>query len=154
MIASHALRKTLFASILLATAGVSHPILAQSESAAVHAAEMKQADIEALVAAGEKVYGKVCAACHQANGQGLHGAFPPLKDSDYLQADLDRAINAVVKGLTGKITVNGVDYNGAMPPMAYLSDDDIAAALTFVLQEWNGGGAVTVAQVAAVLVAR
>ena len=118
MSASHSVCKAVFSSILFALAGVSEPLLAQSESAAVHAAEMKQADIDALVSAGEAVYGKVCAACHQANGQGLPGAFPPLKDSDYLQADLDRAVTALVKGLTGKITVNGVDYNGAMPPMA------------------------------------
>jgi nitrite reductase (NO-forming)/hydroxylamine reductase len=150
MYASHAVRTALFASTLLALAGASESVPAQSESAAVHAAEMKQADIDALVSAGEAVYGKVCAACHQANGQGLPGAFPPLKDSDYLQADLDRAVAAVVKGLTGKITVNGVDYNGAMPPMAYLADDDIAAVLTFVLQKWNGGGAVTAAHVATV----
>jgi nitrite reductase (NO-forming)/hydroxylamine reductase len=88
-------------------------------------------------------------ACHQANGQGLPGAFPPVANSDYLKADPDRAVHAVVNGLTGPITVNGKQFSGAMPPMAYLKDQEIAAALTYVLQTWNGGGNVTAEQVAA-----
>src|SRR5690606_16878789 len=80
---------------------------------------------------------------------GLAGAFPPVRDSDYLKADVARATAAVVKGLSGPITVNGKQYNGAMPPMGYLSDAEVAAVLTFVLTEWNGGGEVTVAEVAA-----
>jgi nitrite reductase (NO-forming)/hydroxylamine reductase len=126
------------------------PAGAQPEATAVHAAEMKQGDLEAVVATGETVYSKVCAACHQVDGKGIPGAFPPLNDSDFLQADLDRAVEAVVKGLTGPITVNGTEYNGAMPPMAYLPNAEIAAALTYVLQKWNGGGVITVDQVAAV----
>jgi len=116
----------------------------------VHEAEMKSAtEIQELVTAGEKVYGTVCAACHQPEGKGIPGAFPPVADSDYLQADHQRAIKGILEGLIGKITVNGVEYNSAMPPMSYLSDQDIAAAVTFILQKWNGGGAVTVAEVAA-----
>ena len=99
---------------------------------------------------GRQVYGKVCAACHQADGSGLRGAFPPLADSDYLQADIKRGIRIVLEGQHGEITVNGERYNAVMPPMAYLSDADIAAALTHVLDAWNGGGRVTAAEVAAV----
>jgi nitrite reductase (NO-forming)/hydroxylamine reductase len=136
--------------LLWVAVAVYTPVGAQTEGTAVHTAEMKQGDLEAVVVTGETVYGKVCAACHQVDGQGIIGAFPPLNDSDFLQADLDRAVEAVVKGLTGPITVNGTDYNGAMPPMAYLPDAEIAAALTFVLQKWNGGGVITADQVAAV----
>ena len=99
---------------------------------------------------GAKVFERVCAACHQANGQGVGNVFPPLRDSDYLRADLDRAISSVINGLSGPIVVNGVEYNTAMPPMAYLSDEEVASVLTFVLEEWNGGGGVTVEQVASV----
>ena len=118
---------------------------AQSDGISVHAAEMS-GDVAAQ---GKAVYDKVCTACHQASGEGIPGAFPPLKNSDYLKADVERSIRAVVKGLTGPIEVNGKKYNGAMPPMAYLSDNDIAAVFTYVLKEWNGGGAVTTAQVVA-----
>lgn len=121
--------------------------LAKADGMKVHAAEMKAGD---MVAKGAEVYGKVCVACHQPDGKGLPGAFPPVADSDYLRENPKRAIAAIIKGLAGKITVNGVDYNGAMPPMAYLPDEDIAAALTYVLEKWNGGGSVSVADVAAV----
>jgi nitrite reductase (NO-forming)/hydroxylamine reductase len=115
----------------------------------VHEAEMKSAvSVQELVAAGAKVYGNVCQACHQADGKGLPGAFPPVAGSDYLKADPERAAEKVLNGLVGKVTVNGVDYNGAMPPMSYLSDQDIAAALTYILQTWNDGGSVTPATVA------
>ena len=99
---------------------------------------------------GAKVFERVCAACHQADGRGVGNVFPPLRDSDYLRADLDRAISSVINGLSGPIVVNGVEYNTAMPPMAYLSDEEVASVLTFVLEEWNGGGGVTVEQVASV----
>lgn len=132
---------------LLATLLASAATLAVSaaDGLAVHAAEMK-GDVAAQ---GKAVYGKVCAACHQADGAGIPNAFPPVRDSDYLKADVDRSVKAVIQGLAGPITVNGKSYNAAMPPMGYLSDQEIAAALTYVLQEWNGGGSVTLAQVAA-----
>ena len=105
---------------------------------------------KALVESGAKVFERVCAACHQADGQGVGNVFPPLRDSDYLRADLDRAISSVINGLSGPIVVNGVEYDTAMPPMAYLSDEEVASVLTFVLEEWNGGGGVTIEQVASV----
>ena len=99
---------------------------------------------------GAEVYGKVCTACHQPDGSGMGSVFPPVRDSDYLREDIGRAIHSVINGLSGPITVNGVEYNAAMPPMPYLSDEEVADVLTFVLQEWNGGGSVTVEQVAAI----
>ncbi len=120
------------------------PRAATADGVQVHQAEMQSAGkLEERVAQGAKVYANVCQACHQADGKGLPGAFPPVAQSDYLKADPQRAAAHVVHGLVGKITVNGVEYNGAMPPMAYLSDDDIGAALTYILQTWNGGGALT-----------
>lgn len=80
---------------------------------------------------GEKLYGTHCVACHQATGAGIPGAFPPLADSDYL-ADKTLALTAPVKGLQGKITVNGVDYNSAMPAFGHLPDEDIADIMTYV----------------------
>jgi mono/diheme cytochrome c family protein len=85
---------------------------------------------------GKGIYNKVCTACHQAAGQGVPGAFPPLAKSDYLNKDVNRAIKGVVKGLTGPITVNGAKFNGAMPAQA-LSDQQIADALTYVYSSWG-----------------
>lgn len=99
---------------------------------------------------GEKLYGTHCVACHQATGAGIPGAFPPLADSDYL-ADKTLALTAPVKGLQGKITVNGVDYNSAMPAFGLLPDEDIADIMTYVFGAWgNTGGDVSAEDITAV----
>jgi nitrite reductase (NO-forming) len=91
------------------------------------------------IAAGKMVYNRVCFACHQAEGQGIPNAFPPLAKSDYLNADVDRAISTVIHGLQGKVTVNGADYNSIMP-LLNMSDDDISSVLTFVYNSWGNNG--------------
>ena len=92
--------------------------------------------LDAKIASGKAVYEKVCQACHQADGKGLPATFPPLAGSDYLAADLPRAIGGVVNGLTGEITVNGEKFNQAMPA-ANLTDEEVAAAFTFVLNNFG-----------------
>ena len=99
---------------------------------------------------GKNVYTTNCLACHQAEGQGIPAAFPPLAKSDYLNADVDRAIGTILHGLTGEVTVNGNKYNSVMPALA-LNDEDVANVLTFVLNSWdNKGGEVTPADIAKV----
>jgi mono/diheme cytochrome c family protein len=98
---------------------------------------------------GKGVYTKTCIACHQATGAGIPGAFPPLAKSDYLNADVNRAIKQVIKGSNGPITVNGKKYNTPMPAQA-LSDQQIADVLTYVYANWgNSKKSVTVAMVKA-----
>ncbi len=96
---------------------------------------------EERIKAGAMVYAQNCQACHQASGQGVPNAFPPLAKSDFLNADKNRAISAVTNGLTGEIVVNGSKYNGVMPSLG-LSDEQIANVLTYVLNSWGNGGAV------------
>ncbi len=86
--------------------------------------------------AGERIYASNCAACHQANGAGIPGAFPPLATSSYFQDDPKKAIDVVIHGLQGEITVNGVKYNGIMPAVA-LSDDQVASVVTYVLNSFG-----------------
>ena len=101
-------------------------------------------------AKGKVVYDKVCIACHQATGQGIPGAFPPLAKSDYLNKDVNRAIKGVVKGLTGPITVNGKKFNSAMPAQSTLTDQQIADVFTYVYASWgNNKTVVTPAMVKA-----
>ncbi|NNK37439.1 MAG: nitrite reductase, copper-containing, partial [Xanthomonadales bacterium] len=76
-----------------------------------HAAEAAARSMEERMETGMGLYAAQCSACHQANGQGLAGAFPPLAESDYLAPGPGPAIDAVLNGLSGKITVNGTDYN-------------------------------------------
>lgn len=107
-------------------------------------------DLSARIAAGGRLYKTYCVGCHQAEGQGIQGTFPPLAKSDYLMTDKSRAIAAVLNGLTGPVEVNGQRYNGVMPPMGHLKDDEIADILSYVRQSWgNEGEAVSAADVAA-----
>lgn len=81
---------------------------------------------------GGAVFNAHCAACHQADGKGLPGVFPPLAASEYLNGDPARAVRIVLHGLTGPVTVAGATFNGAMPAWAgQLSDAEIAAVLTY-----------------------
>ena len=101
-------------------------------------------------AAGKQAYEANCAACHQPDGKGLAGAFPPLAASDWLQGKTPAQVAAtVLEGLQGEIVVNGVTYNSLMPAQSHLSDADIANITTYVLNSWgNPGGSITAAEVA------
>lgn len=100
---------------------------------------------------GEQVYTTVCAACHQATGKGLPGAFPSLAASEWVTADPETPIRIVIAGLSGPIKVAGADFNSMMPPPPGLDDEKIAQVLTYVRKSFgNTAGAVTKDQVAAV----
>ena len=94
---------------------------------------------EERIAAGKRLYNQNCAACHQPEGQGVSSAFPPLADSDWLNADTKRSIRAVLAGLSGEITVNGQKFNGVMPAMR-LSDADVGHVLSYVYNAWGNSG--------------
>ncbi|MCB9786925.1 MAG: nitrite reductase, copper-containing [Deltaproteobacteria bacterium] len=101
------------------------------------------------IALGEVVYGRVCAACHQPNGEGIPSAFPPLAKSDFLRDNRELALRVVTHGLSGPIIVNGAKYDSVMPKLD-LSDEDTANALTYVMNSWgNDFGEATPAEVAA-----
>ncbi|MCA9526017.1 MAG: nitrite reductase, copper-containing, partial [Myxococcales bacterium] len=127
---------------------------AESDEAIATAAEGLKAGTlttEQQIEAGGKLYAGTCSACHQAEGQGLPSVFPPLAKSDFLMADKARSIGIVLNGLSGKVTVNGADFNSVMPPMSQLNDDEVANILTFVRNRFgNTGEAVSAAEVKAV----
>ena len=92
-------------------------------------------------AIGEKTYNANCVACHQGNGQGIPGAFPPLANHIpnlyNAQGGKDYIINVVLYGLMGEIEVDGTTYNGVMTPWGQLSDEQIAATLNHELNSWG-----------------
>lgn len=90
-------------------------------------------------AAGKTIYQKTCISCHQADGKGMQGTFPPLAGSDYLLANKFRAIAQVLKGSMNKITVNGADYQGVMTPQS-LNDSDVAQVLNYVYHSFGNNG--------------
>jgi mono/diheme cytochrome c family protein len=95
---------------------------------------------------GAATYNTVCAACHQPTGLGVPGSFPPLSGhaAAILESSGGRAYLArlVLYGLEGEITVDGKTFNGTMPPLGdTLSDEQLAAALDHVLNNWANASA-------------
>lgn len=90
---------------------------------------------------GKRLYASTCFACHQATGDGIPNAFPPLAKSDYLNADINRSIDIVLYGKTGEITVNGKKYNSVMTKQT-MTDEEVADVLTFVYNSWGNNKSV------------
>jgi nitrite reductase (NO-forming) len=105
----------------------------------VSAKAIKAKTKEEQIASGKQIYARTCVACHQANGQGVASAFPPLAKSDYLNKDVNRSIDIVLNGLSGEIEVNGKKYNNIMTKQV-LSDDEVADVLTYVYNSWGNNG--------------
>lgn len=99
---------------------------------------------------GEQVYGSNCASCHQANGNGIPGAFPPLAEHAAEVASVDGGrtylIDAVLFGLQGPIEVQGSTYDGVMPAWAQLSDEEVAAVVNHTVFFDDGADVAPVAE--------
>ncbi len=100
---------------------------------------------------GKQVYMTLCVACHQPTGLGLPPVFPPLSKTEYVSGSAERFAAIILKGIIGPITVNGQLYTNVMPPQeAMLTDEKIAAVVTFVRSNFgNLSSAVTPEVVAA-----
>ncbi|MDP0498546.1 MAG: cytochrome c [Verrucomicrobiota bacterium JB022] len=85
-----------------------------------------------MMALGKRTFAQNCVACHQTNGQGIPGTYPPLAGSDWVQGAPERLIAVVLHGLAGEVTVNGNTYNNAMTPFERLKDQQVAAVLTYI----------------------
>jgi nitrite reductase (NO-forming) / hydroxylamine reductase len=144
---------TLVTLALVSGSYAQSPPRADAAGPTVHAAEVAAATAAAPSAAeltaGEATFKAACSACHQLDGKGLPGVFPPLAGSDYLLKDKMRAVETVVHGRTGPLEVLSRKFDSVMPPMTQLSDEEIANALTYVSNSWgNRGWRVTTADVA------
>lgn len=91
---------------------------------------------------GEALFKQHCAACHQPDGSGVPGLAPPLANALTRHLASPRAneylARVVVGGLAGPITFSGQTFVGAMPAMPQLSDEEIGAALNYVVRGLNG----------------
>ena len=134
----------------------------KKEAAKVEAKEEAKAEVKEEVPAadpapaaartGEQVFQQVCVTCHQANGQGMAGVYPPLAGSDWMAKSNETLIKIVLHGLMGEIEVNGTKYNQVMSPWGgALNDEEVANVLTYVRSSWgNTGDAVKPEEVKAV----
>jgi cytochrome c oxidase subunit 2 len=107
-------------------------------------------DMDTLMAEGKKVYDTRCASCHQPNGEGIPGAFPPIAGAEQVTGSAEEHAKIVLHGMNGAITVKGQSYNGVMPAWKdVLNDREIAAVLTYERNSWgNKAGLVTPDEVA------
>jgi mono/diheme cytochrome c family protein len=140
----------LVATAIGCSAGDGH---ARGSDSAAAAQTQTPAAATSVASEGEQLYQR-CVTCHQANGQGLTGAFPPLAGSEYATAaNVAVPIRVVIHGMQGPVTEKGTQYNGLMPPYGVgiaMSDREVVAVLTYVRSSWgNNASAITAEQVAA-----
>ena len=123
---------------------------------ASHYAELEATELpfrpEIAAEDGAEIYMTRCMSCHQMNGRGVSGVFPPLAGAGWVTGDKGRLIRIVLNGLTGEIDVEGETYSGAMPPwQSFLDDKQMAALLTYIRSSWgNEASEVTAAEVSKV----
>ena len=90
---------------------------------------------------GKRLYTQNCVVCHQANGMGVAGQFPPLAGSEWVLSQGNHAENHLVilllNGLQGPFQVKGQLYNNAMVPWKQLADEQIADILTYIRSDWG-----------------
>ncbi len=110
-------------------------------------AEARVLTPEEIIASGKKLYA-TCATCHQANGQGVAGVYPPLAGAEWVTGSEERLIRVLLHGLSGPIEVKGNTYNSLMPAFGKVtgggynwSEERISHVLTYIRQEWGNQAA-------------
>ncbi|MDW8074285.1 MAG: cytochrome c [Bacteroidota bacterium] len=127
--------------------------ISQTDDPVWHGPSEEQAASAEEQSLGAKLFNKNCASCHQTSGKGITGSIPPLVGSALANSeDVTKPIRIVLHGFRGAIVRNGVKYNGVMQPWhSVLTDDEIAAILTYVRTSWgNNGGEIKAEDVARV----
>jgi len=104
-------------------------------------------DLQASMVRGKEIYATYCMSCHQEQGEGIDGIYPPVAKSDYLMADKNRSIIQTLNGVSGEMTVNGKVYNLEMLAID-LSAEDTSDVLNYIRNSFgNKGEAVTPSEV-------
>lgn len=94
-----------------------------------------------LLTEGQRIYTRVCQACHQANGQGIAGVFPTLAGAEWVVDEPDKSVLMILNGLRGELVRERATYNGVMPGFArQLNDFEIAAVVSFVRNAFGNEG--------------
>jgi nitrite reductase (NO-forming) len=89
---------------------------------------------------GRLIYSLECAECHEGDGKGMRGSIPPLANSDYLMKDTNKGILSVLKGVSGRVKVNGTNYYGTMVGLEKLSNKQIADVMNYIRNSWGNKG--------------
>ncbi|MDE2996285.1 MAG: cytochrome c [Bacteroidota bacterium] len=106
---------------------------------------------EPVTGSGPETFVRYCATCHQADGNGIEGAFPPIRGTEWVEGDKGRLIRLVLYGMQGPIEIQGKPYNNVMTPRGFLTDEQVASVLTYVRSNFgNDAEAVRTDEVARV----
>lgn len=97
---------------------------------------MQEYDLTESMKRGKEIYSDFCKSCHLAGGEGVPTIYPPLAGSDYLMNHREESLRVVKYGQMGKITVNGIEYNGIMAPLG-LTDQEVADVMNYILNSWG-----------------
>lgn len=124
--------------LLLAFCGSPEQKSDESAAAVEEEAEIVQeAREESPPHPGEEVYRIHCLSCHQSDGSGVPGMYPPIINTDWVSGDKERLIGIILFGMEGPMEVNGEHYSSIMPEQSYLSDQEIADVLTFIRSNFD-----------------
>ncbi|MCF8226723.1 MAG: cytochrome c [Bacteroidales bacterium] len=86
---------------------------------------------------GQPLYTQHCLPCHQADGNGVPGMYPPIVETKWVNGDNKTLISIVVHGMDEEIEVNGEFYNTIMAPLPHLSDQQVSDVLNYVRRQFG-----------------
>ena len=89
---------------------------------------------------GRRLYAN-CQACHQADGRGVAGNYPPLAGSEWVTGDPETVVRILLHGAQGGLEVRGRTFNQVMPAWKHLKDEQLAALATYVRSSWGNSAA-------------
>lgn len=125
---------------------VKRPATSASKPAGTSANSLKSS-----ITRGQAVYAKYCLSCHQVDGSGVPNLNPPLIQTKWTLGPKTILIEQVLKGSNGKVEIDGETFHNTMPPLATLTDQQIADVLTYVRNNFgNKASIVTPAEVKAI----
>ncbi len=94
-----------------------------------------------MLALGARAYSANCQACHQSDGRGVPGNFPPIVGSEWVTGAPETVVRILLHGLIGPIEVSGATYNGNMPAWRDALTDRQIAALSTYIRQWDANEA-------------
>ena len=121
------MKVVVFLSLMLPFFAVAQSKKVQKKPAATTGAGLQQS-----VDRGKAVYATYCLSCHQMDGSGVPNLNPPLIQNEWVLGPKTVLIEQVLKGSKGKVEIDGETFHNSMPPMAHLTDQQIADVITYV----------------------
>ncbi len=92
------------------------------------------------ISPGRGIYGRYCLTCHQADGSGVPGMYPPLVKAEKITGPADDLVRIILFGLEGPIGADGITYAQVMPAQDFISDVNIVLLVNYLRETWGEDG--------------